>query len=237
MKRSPGLPALAVLALGAGCDGLSDIVSPGPGNETLRIFERPFAAQYFNGWPFDHDLPLGVFSGVGVEDGSDDVLTWRGDIVALIWGNGKRHDGHDWAVPEGTPLLAVADGEVVTAGLEPPFVCGSRGEVSALIVRLRHETGSGEPIESLYKHLSRVDVTAGQRVRAGQVLGLSGQTGCASGPHLHFSVFRSGPDGRMVVVDPFGWEGSFPDPWERYSGVRSVWLWKNGHAPAGDYTP
>ena len=105
-----------------------------------------------------------------------------------------------------------------------------------MIVSIRHRTSIAGAFESLYGHLSRVDVTVGSNVRAGQQIGLSGNTGCLSGPHLHFAVYRHTRDGRRVVVDPFGWEGDFPDPWAIRSGVQSLWLWKKGEAPDGDHS-
>lgn len=203
----------SALIIAAGCDSLGDLVSPGPNNRPLRMMQRSFADRFPTSWPFDHDLPLGVYrDGDPREPGSDDVLTWRGETVPMWWGNGRHHHGYDWVMPEGTPLLAGADGEIVLAGPETPIVCGSKGEVAALIVSIRHRTSIAGAFESLYGHLSRVDVTVGSNVRAGQQIGLSGNTGCLSGPHLHFAVYRHTRDGRRVVVDPFGWGGRLPGP-------------------------
>ena len=211
--------------------------TPGPDNHLFRIFVKPFAGQYTNSWPFDHDLPLGVFSKNSADEGNSNVLTWRGETIVVSWGDGKFHDGYDWGLPEGTPLFAVADGEIVFADREEPFECGSRGLKAALIVTIRHITPEEGIFESQYVHLSRIDVRVGEYVEAGQQIGLSGNTGCSSGPHLHFSVYRITDDNRKVVVDPFGWEGSEPDPWEVYTGgVQSLWLWKKGQAPEGEYS-
>jgi murein DD-endopeptidase MepM/ murein hydrolase activator NlpD len=213
-------------------------LEPSPNNQVLRLFQKPFKGNYANSWPFDHDLPFGKFnSNASTTEGSSDVLTWRGETIKMSWGDGKFHNGYDWSLPDGTPLFAVAEGEVVYAQREPPFKCGSKGMVAALIVMIRHKTSNSEIIDSQYAHLSRIDVADGQLVSAGEQIGLSGDSGCAYGAHLHFSVFAITPDGERVVVDPFGWEGESQDPWEKYTaGVVSKWLWKKGQAPRADYS-
>lgn len=209
---------------------------PETGTPIPPFFIKPFTGTYYNIWPFDHDLPLGFYS---ENNGSPHVLGFRGDIIELYWGDGKGHDGYDWGVPEGTPLLAVADGEVVFAGLDEPYPCGSSGEKQALIVQLRHTAPNGDILETLYGHMSRVDVETGETVRSGQQIGLSGNTGCSSGAHLHFMVFRvaNTNNGNKTVIDPFGWEGPGQDPWAVHpDGAESVWLWKTGETPTGDYS-
>lgn len=230
--------ALWMLALLSGCSNqesnhevasTSADLEPAPTNPTVRLFRQPFRGTFLNSAPFDHDLPLGL------QGGGDNnyILTWWGGRIDGIW-NG--HNGHDWLLPEGTPVLAVAVGEVVYAGFEPPFLCESLGQVSALIVRLRHGAPTGETFDSQYVHLSRINVTQGQTVEVGQQLGLSGMTGCAGGPHLHFDVFRltHTNNGQPTRIDPFGWEGPGADPWAQHpNGAPSVWLWQAGQAPEG----
>ncbi len=228
--------ALSIAFFAQGCDGIGDLVSPGPTNRSLRILQRPFDGRFQNHWPFDHDLPLGALSRTGDEMSSEHVLTWRGETVEMSWGDGRQHDGYDWGMPEGTPLKAAADGEVIAAGRGTRVACGAKGDGAAVSGGIRRPLGSGQGYETEYLHLSRVDVEVGASVDAGQQIGLAGQTGCASGPHLHFRVFRYTSAGPRVVVDPFGWEGAFPDPWAVHTGVESLWLWKRGEAPAGDYS-
>jgi murein DD-endopeptidase MepM/ murein hydrolase activator NlpD len=102
------------------------------------------------------------------------------------------HRGVDIHVSEGTPVTAMKDGEVVFAG-----AWGSYG----LAIVVQHGGG----VRSLYAHLSGVDVSAGQRVSGRQVIGRSGSTGNATGPHLHFEVLRNG-----WAVDPVPLLGRFP---------------------------
>lgn len=232
-RRSPSLGLIVLLLALTACDeGPSDApdLSPGPHNRVLRLFQRPFDGHFFNSAPFDHNLPL-VFK----EDGNSFLQPWRGACLRNVW---DGHNGHDWTMPIGIPLYAVVDGVVVFAGFEPPFTCPGKGETSALIIRIRHEAPKGEKLESFYAHLSEVQVEAGQEVHAGQQIGLSGNTGCSNGPHLHFSVFRltSTNNGRLTPIDPFGWEGPAEDPWAQHpDGAESLWLWKHGEAPPGNY--
>jgi murein DD-endopeptidase MepM/ murein hydrolase activator NlpD len=99
--------------------------------------------------------------------------------ILKIW---RPHLGVDYAAPSGTPVVASADGVVTLAGW-----WGGLGRA----VRLRHANG----YETLYGHLSRIQVHRGQRVSQGQRIGAVGQTGLATGPHLDY---RMRHDGRFV---------------------------------------
>jgi murein DD-endopeptidase MepM/ murein hydrolase activator NlpD len=104
----------------------------------------------------------------------------------------RLHHGVDIAAPEGTPVVAMQPGRVERAG---PW--GGYG----LAIVIRHNRN----VSTLYAHLSRIDVRAGERVRGGQHIGAVGRTGNATGPHLHFEVWRWGrPD------DPVPLLGGFP---------------------------
>jgi len=94
------------------------------------------------------------------------------------------HVGLDLAVPSGTPVEASAQGTVLAA--DDFFFNGKT-------VFLDHGNG----LITMYCHLDRIDVRPGEGVGKGQVLGLSGQTGRATGPHLHWSVVLNG-----AMVDP-----------------------------------
>jgi murein DD-endopeptidase MepM/ murein hydrolase activator NlpD len=177
---------------------------------------------------FDHDLPLGTSPGTGYQlTFCDERMTGRIDA----------HRGYDWMMPTGTPLLALADGEVTFAGVDSAFYCGPLGRIVAdqQLVEIRHPAATGEDLSSVFVHFSRIDVRVGQLVRRGQVIGLSGNTGCSTEPHLHLDELRlTGTNtGRPTVVDPYGWEGAAQDPWSLDpSGSASVWMWRPGEAPA-----
>lgn len=111
---------------------------------------------------------------------------WR---LHPLLGSLLLHSGRDLAAPEGTPVVATLDGTVVSAGL-----AGGYG----LAIELEHE----RPIRrTLYGHLSELFVQPGERVRQGEVIGRVGSTGLSTGPHLHFEVRESTPEG-WVAVDP-----------------------------------
>jgi murein DD-endopeptidase MepM/ murein hydrolase activator NlpD len=91
----------------------------------------------------------------------------------------RPHLGIDYAAPRGTPVSASADGVVVFAGIQ-----GGLGR----LVRLRHANG----YQTLYGHLSRMNVRRGQRVSQGERLGAVGSSGLATGPHLDYRMKLNG---------------------------------------------
>jgi murein DD-endopeptidase MepM/ murein hydrolase activator NlpD len=98
--------------------------------------------------------------------------------------NGKGHNAIDFASPIGTPVLAALSGMVVgTGNTDLVRGCYSFGKW----VMIEHGNG----LNTLYSHLSNIDVSQGQRVGGGQTIGLSGMTGYATGPHLHFGVYAT----------------------------------------------
>lgn len=109
-----------------------------------------------------------------------------------------EHRGFDILVPSGTPVLAAADG--VVSGSQTTMYYGR-------IVTVDHAaTAGGQRIQTRYYHLSERLVEAGERVRRGQPLGRSGQSGLTGVfPHLHFEVYRlngATPPLATVFLDP-----------------------------------
>ncbi|MEB3212772.1 MAG: M23 family metallopeptidase [Leptolyngbyaceae bacterium] len=202
---------------------------PNPQSAQLPFFRKPFELDYLITNYFDHQVPRQF------QDNNGYFVTWTGQQLSL-GSPGASIDGHagyDWATPEGTPLLAVADGVVYAAGESETFFCPPLNrDTSGLEVYLEHTAPNGDRFGSEYVHLSRVDVVPGQAVKKGQVIGISGNTGCSTGPHLHFGVYRISNNQRWTIIDPYGWNGSRQDPWSRdANGAPSVWLWEAGHAP------
>jgi murein DD-endopeptidase MepM/ murein hydrolase activator NlpD len=91
----------------------------------------------------------------------------------------RPHLGVDYGAPTGTPVQALGAGTVTFAG--------AKGDAGRM-VHLRHAGG----YETLYCHLSRIMVRVGQRVRQGEIVGLVGATGLATGPHLDFRFRQHG---------------------------------------------
>src|SRR5947209_9218940 len=88
----------------------------------------------------------------------------------------------DYGLPEGTPVYATESGQVLFAGTSPKTATNDRSGFGLYIV-IEHDDGS----QSYYAHLSQALATGG-RVTKGQLIALSGQSGKAQGPHLHFQI-------------------------------------------------
>ncbi len=91
----------------------------------------------------------------------------------------RAHLGVDFAAPTGTPARTVGDGVVSFAGVQ-----GGYGNVVIVKHRNNHET--------LYAHLSKINVRVGQPISQGETIGLVGSTGWSTGPHLHFEFRVNG---------------------------------------------
>ena len=125
-------------------------------------------------------------SGVGRETSSGFRMPVQGSVtspfgyrVHPILGFRRMHTGIDFGAPYGAPIAASANGTVASAGWD-----GGYGQA----VRLSHGGG----IQTLYGHMSRLAVSPGQQVAAGQVIGYVGSTGMSTGPHLHYELHRNG---------------------------------------------
>ncbi|MBA3524284.1 MAG: M23 family metallopeptidase [Geodermatophilaceae bacterium] len=119
------------------------------------------------------------------------VLPTRGRLSSCFcqrWGT--MHWGIDIAAPMFTPILAVADAVVITAG--PASGYGN-------LVELQHEDGT----VSIYGHMETIEVTAGDIVSAGDLIAKVGSRGFSTGPHLHLEIYPDGPTGNRV--DPQKW--------------------------------
>ncbi|MGZ4134859.1 MAG: murein hydrolase activator EnvC family protein [Tumebacillaceae bacterium] len=107
---------------------------------------------------------------------------------------GEFHKGIDIGAPIGTPIVAVADGTVIMAGPAEGF---------GHWVVIEHSNG----LLSVYGHMfaNELKVSAGQHVKQGQVIALSGEDGEATGPHLHFAFATGISGGRLNYVNPMAY--------------------------------
>lgn len=109
----------------------------------------------------------------------------------------RYHTGIDFSAGSGTQIHAPRAGTVTTAG------SGRASGWAGTYVVIKHSDGTS----SLYAHMSSVDVSVGDEVDAGRVIGRVGQTGRAFGPHLHFEIYPAGVEAGDVynAVDPWPW--------------------------------
>jgi murein DD-endopeptidase MepM/ murein hydrolase activator NlpD len=120
------------------------------------------------------------------------------------------HNGTDYGTPAGTKVRCTADGVVAFSGVDKDY---------GIYVRVYHEQLKAH---SFYAHLGSAQVTVGARIWAGNTVGLSGNTGNSTGPHLHFEI-RLG--------DAVGYAANTPMPKGRID-PRS-WLAINGVSASG----
>jgi murein DD-endopeptidase MepM/ murein hydrolase activator NlpD len=150
-------------------------------------FARPIAADEVN-WPVADYRYGGVFF--------EDVV----------------HTGVDIPAEKGTPVLAAGSGTIVWAGYGVYRGGYDVTDPYGLAVTIRHDFGyQGQELYTIYGHLDRVDVAEGQHVESGEILGLVGETGKVTGPHLHFEVrlgqnsFYATRNPELWLVPPQGW--------------------------------
>lgn len=133
-----------------------------------RALESGLTPSYMGDWTTLADAPsLWPLEGR--------VASSFGERQDPINGEGAFHPGIDIDAPTGTPIRAAGDGVVIRA---------SMGAGYGREVVINH----GHDVETLYGHMSSTAVVPGERVTRGQVIGYVGQTGRATGPHLHYEV-------------------------------------------------
>jgi len=153
-----------------------------------NAFERELLA-------FESELQFAIDPSRLPETGAG-VLRWPLDVVKITqkFGstsfsraggyNGQGHNGIDLRASIGTPVRAAQDGVVKGVG-NTDTVCPGASYGKWVLI----EHGNG--LSTLYAHFSLLKVNEGQAVGAGEVIGYSGDTGYATGPHLHFTVYAT----------------------------------------------
>jgi murein DD-endopeptidase MepM/ murein hydrolase activator NlpD len=242
----------------------------------MPVFARPYDSSGYTstgtGFDFARFFTVDALNDFGDPAGSTtaDQMSWRG-IDHTGSGYIDDHDGWDINMALGTPIRAVAHGTVQAARFRDvtnacTYMTPNQGEVF-----IKHTVSGGagsneydEQFVSFYAHMRKIIVNDGDVVDKGDIIGYAGQTGCASGPHLHLGVFRLtntasahdypfvintsfGPgedqnsaNGWQIAIDPRGFDpatGFDPWAWRGYPyGALSVKLWQSGEAPpAGSY--
>jgi murein DD-endopeptidase MepM/ murein hydrolase activator NlpD len=123
----------------------------------------------------------------------------------------RPHMGTDYGAPVGTPVQTIGSGRVVFAGRK-----GGEGNM----VQVAHFNG----YETMYLHLSRMFVRAGENVEIGKTIGLVGSTGLSTGPHLDFRILQKG---QYKNFERLGLPPSDPvskKSWPEFAAVREKWL-------------
>ena len=146
--------------------------------------------------------------------GYEEVSNPFGTRVHPITGKESSHDGVDLSAPEGVAVLAVRSGTVAETGWD---------DTDGNYVLVDH----GDGLTTLYGCLSTVSVQTGQAVAQGDVLGAVGQTGAATGPHLHLEAAQDG-----IPYDPLTWFPVLPETALKPEAVtlQGLTLTCNGHA-------
>lgn len=122
------------------------------------------------------------------------------------------HTGVDIPAPRGTPVHAAGAGTVVWAGYGVYREGYDITDPYGLAVTIKHDFGyQNQDLYTIYGHLNRIDVVEGQHVESGDLLGLVGETGKVTGPHLHFEIrvsknsFFTTRNPELWLVPPMGW--------------------------------
>ncbi|MBX3001750.1 MAG: M23 family metallopeptidase [Caldilineaceae bacterium] len=129
-------------------------------------------------------------------------------------GRYRPHHGVDISNPAGSPVIAMAAGEVIHAGPDNPTLLGPYnnfyGNSVVILLDRKLATPDGEKdVYLLYGHLSEVHASRGQQINVGDAVGAVGMTGIAIGPHLHVEV-RVGQNSYMTAVNPALWIRPLP---------------------------
>lgn len=122
------------------------------------------------------------------------------------------HTGVDIPAPKGTPILAAGSGTVVWAGYGVYQGGYDPKDPYGLAVSIQHDFGyQNQLLYTIYGHMDEINVVEGQHVETGDLLGLVGETGKVTGPHLHFEVrigqnsFFTTRNPELWLVPPIGW--------------------------------
>lgn len=148
--------------------------------QTGQVSSGGTGGQFFLGPPVGGDVK------VGSDFGERRPPSTKGGKTGS-----RYHRGVDIKATVGTPLYAAADGQVIQAGW-------AGGGGNTVIVEHGFNSSS-KKVQTVYMHMSKIDVKVGQSVTKGQKLGAAGNTGNSGGAHLHYSVRFDG-----VNVDPLG---------------------------------
>lgn len=231
-----------------------ELVTPPPPPTKTSVPSEPTAAQDATQAASSNDNgeatagptepPPPTFTPPATPDESSDDHYWLQRPVAaggVVWtdkhypygstrgGELRPHHGVEFNVPYNTEILAAAAGTVRVAGSDSEDTYGPHPDFYGNLVVIEHDYQvGGRSLFTLYGHLNEVSVSVGQQVAAQEVLGLSGATGVADGPHMHFEV-RLGANTYESTRNPLLWLFPFP----QNGTVAGRVVWPDGSLAAG----
>jgi hypothetical protein len=168
---------------------------PDPSANRPPSYKAPLQLRPEDHYWFDRPIPSNGINWIDIE------YRYGTDFSGTM----SSHSGVDLPAKSGTPVLAAADGVVNWAGKGLFNHAFDIDDPYGNAVSIRHDFGYlGQPLFTAYGHMRQIDVVAGQRVTAGQQIGIVGDTGDTTGPHLHFEV-RVGEDSFYNTRNPELW--------------------------------
>lgn len=126
------------------------------------------------------DMLASIPAIIPIAKGTERLVSGFGFRIHPIYKSLRMHTGVDFTAPTGTPIYATGNGVVKRAQRD--------NSGYGLMVEVDHGYG----YTTIYAHMSQVKVRDGQTIKRGEVIGLVGNTGLSSGPHLHYEVIRNG---------------------------------------------
>ena len=180
-------------------------VFPTAGPQPISLWRPPLYPTPWEPTPHDHFL----FSRpIGANEVNWPLARYRYGYLFYA----EPHTGIDIPAPKGTPILAAGPGTVTFAGYGIYYKGNIYADPYGIAVSIKHDFGfDGKAITTVYGHMTETYVYRGQRVEGGDVIGIVGETGKVSGPHLHFEVrvgdetffFTRNPE--LWIAPPQGW--------------------------------
>jgi murein DD-endopeptidase MepM/ murein hydrolase activator NlpD len=171
---------------------------PTSGAEPISLWRPPLYPVPWEPSPYDHFY---FTRPIGANEVNWPLARYRYGFVLYS----EPHTGIDIPAPKGVPVLAAGSGTVIWAGYGLYFMKEEYQDPYGIAVAIKHDFGyHGEVLYTVYGHMDAVYVYRGQRVESGQTLGIVGETGNVSGPHLHFEV-RIGDNSFFVSRNPELW--------------------------------
>lgn len=155
---------------------------PTQGAEPISLWRAPLYPVPWEPTPSDHFY---FIRPIGANEINWPLARYRYGYLLYA----EPHSGIDVPAPKGTPVMAAGGGTVIWAGYGLYFMRDEFKDPYGIAVAIRHDFGyNGQSLYTVYGHLDQTFVTRGQRVEAGEQIGVVGETGKVSGPHLHFEV-------------------------------------------------